>query len=74
MESGNISPSHNKKSHDPLDPNDGPGMHQDYATRKMLKKQERDYRSNEKWALVALIFESIVIIVIIAFWIQLSQM
>ena len=73
MQSGNISPSR-KNAPDPLDPKDGPGMHQDYSTRKMLKKAERDIRSNEKWAIISIFIEVIVIVVIIAAWVSLSQM
>ena len=73
MQSGNISPSH-KNAPDPLDPKDGPGLHQDYSTRKALKEAERNIRSNEKWALVSFIIEFIVIVVIIAMWASLSQM
>jgi hypothetical protein len=74
MESGNISPSYQKNAPDPLNPNAGPGMHQDYSTRKLLKKAERNISRNEKWVLASFIIEFIVFVVIIAAWTSLSQM
>ena len=57
MESGNISPSHHKNASDPLSPNEGTDMHQDYSTQKLLKKADRNISGIEIWVLVSFISE-----------------
>ena len=74
MDSDNISPSYQKKAFDPLDGNQAPGMHQDFTTRKMLKKAERNINSNNKWTYLSFFLEFVVFIVLIVAWGSLSKM
>ena len=74
MGSDNISPSYNKKAFDPLDRNQAPGMHQDYTTRKILKKAERDINSINKWTYISFFIEFLVFIILIAAWASLGEM
>ena len=74
MDPGNISPSYTKDSIDPLDRNQAPGMHQDFATRKMLKKAERNISNNNKWTYISFFIEFVVFLVLIIAWSSLSKM
>ena len=74
MDLGNISPSDHKTAIDPHDRNQDPGMQQDYTTRKMLKKAERNINRNNKWAYISFFIEFVVFVILIAAWANLSKM
>ena len=74
MESGNISPSQFNNASNTHDRNNAPGMHQDYATRRILKKADRNIKNNNKWIYISFFIEFVVFIILIVAWATLDKM